>query len=290
VTAKPESELIPAGVDNISKVLSSCTVRSKRDEKVTTVDYLRHGLANELPLDTTDHLAIAEAQRDEIEEHNKRELYVCLYPMPHNHLDTSYPQPQSREQARLLLKDYGWPCSQFRDLKELLLILKGTVKGNFAHSNKSQNWKVLVAQQTLYFKEKTLQRDVSLGNILICPQPGRQFKPTHPCLSDFDCAKKTEHSKSSLLGALKEAASQIFTSEQTMSRALKASESARADFEDETRIRFDPALALMFHQRLTSVALVGETLVEAIRSLNIHDAKQLKEVSEIPWLSIDLVP
>ncbi|KAH8087144.1 hypothetical protein BXZ70DRAFT_899761 [Cristinia sonorae] len=75
--------------------------------------------------------------------------------------------------TRTLMETYGWPIKYFKDLKELLTVTRDTIRG---HRN-------------LYFKNRTLQRDVSGGNMLVCPN-GDEVSETHGELIDLDHAKK----------------------------------------------------------------------------------------------------
>ncbi|KAG6857995.1 hypothetical protein C0995_003483, partial [Termitomyces sp. Mi166 len=55
----------------------------------------------------------------------------------------------------------------------------------------------LIALEFLYFQKKTLQRDISIGNVLISSINGAEN--TEGCLIDFDYAKVVEKTKPTFL-------------------------------------------------------------------------------------------
>ncbi|KAH8087132.1 hypothetical protein BXZ70DRAFT_994627 [Cristinia sonorae] len=75
--------------------------------------------------------------------------------------------------TRTLMETYGWPIKYFKDLKELLTVTRDTIRGH----------------RSLYFKKHALQRDISVGNMLACPD-GDEVSETHGELIDLDHAKK----------------------------------------------------------------------------------------------------
>ncbi|KAG6918272.1 hypothetical protein DXG01_015646 [Tephrocybe rancida] len=74
----------------------------------------------------------------------------------------------------LLVNSFGWPLHQFYDLRELIRVTQHAVK----------------ALEYLAYEQKTLQRDISPGNVLIHFPGGTS--PTEGCVIDFDSAKTTE--------------------------------------------------------------------------------------------------
>ncbi|KAF5374620.1 hypothetical protein D9615_008970 [Tricholomella constricta] len=89
-------------------------------------------------------------------------------------------EPNWRVQTRILLEDYGWPLHQFRDLSELVLVVLHAAQ----------------ASQYLHMQAKTLQRDISIGNILICLDDSGHSRG---CLIDLDHAMKTTDVKPTVL-------------------------------------------------------------------------------------------
>ncbi|THH17211.1 hypothetical protein EUX98_g9170 [Antrodiella citrinella] len=75
--------------------------------------------------------------------------------------------------VRTLMLTYGWPIKYFKDLKELVRTIRDAVQGH----------------RDLYFNRLVLHRDVSAGNILICPN-GDDVEDTTGCIIDLDHAKK----------------------------------------------------------------------------------------------------
>ncbi|KAF5374687.1 hypothetical protein D9615_008968 [Tricholomella constricta] len=89
-------------------------------------------------------------------------------------------KPNWRVQTRILLEDYGWPLHHFRDLSELVLVVLHAVR----------------ALQFLHMQARTLQCDMSIGNILICLDDTGHSRG---CLIDLDHAVKTTDVKRTIL-------------------------------------------------------------------------------------------
>ncbi|KAA1477283.1 hypothetical protein DENSPDRAFT_828628 [Dentipellis sp. KUC8613] len=79
----------------------------------------------------------------------------------------------NRVLTRTLMSTYGWPVKFFRDHRELVETIRDAVKGH----------------QDLWFGG-VLHRDVSVGNILICPEDNGDRK-TRGRLIDLDYSKRT---------------------------------------------------------------------------------------------------
>ncbi|KAA1477282.1 hypothetical protein DENSPDRAFT_933622 [Dentipellis sp. KUC8613] len=79
----------------------------------------------------------------------------------------------SRMQTRTLMSTYGWPVKFFRDVRELVGTIRNAIEGH----------------QDLWFGG-VLHRDVSVGNILICPEDNGGRK-TRGRLIDLDYSKRT---------------------------------------------------------------------------------------------------
>ncbi|KAH8087128.1 hypothetical protein BXZ70DRAFT_955687 [Cristinia sonorae] len=75
--------------------------------------------------------------------------------------------------TRTLMQTYGWPIEHFKDLEELLTVARDAVRG---HRN-------------LYFKNRVLQSDISINNMLVCPDDD-EAGHTHGELIDLDYAKQ----------------------------------------------------------------------------------------------------
>ncbi|KAH8089886.1 hypothetical protein BXZ70DRAFT_495300 [Cristinia sonorae] len=84
----------------------------------------------------------------------------------------------NRVLTRTVIETYGWPLKRAMDLKELLSTIRDAIRGH----------------KELYFKNNTLQRDVSQGNILFGPKEWEESKlqDTFGFLIDLDHAKKTD--------------------------------------------------------------------------------------------------
>ncbi|TFY71661.1 hypothetical protein EVG20_g1347 [Dentipellis fragilis] len=87
--------------------------------------------------------------------------------------------PSYRVFSRILVEPYGWPLKFFKDRLELLVCLRDAIK----------------AHRFLY-RRGVLHRDISTGNILICPLAGDAEK-TAGRLFDLDCGKLAEAEGSS---------------------------------------------------------------------------------------------
>jgi serine/threonine protein kinase len=106
--------------------------------------------------------------------------------------------PHARVLTRLLMETYGWPLKRFSSLSELLHVMRDAIQGTFNHFPLQND--VIVANcywyaghKYLYYKG-ILHRDVSAGNILICPN-GDNAHGTVGCLIDLDYAKQTTNFK-----------------------------------------------------------------------------------------------
>ncbi|KAA1475384.1 hypothetical protein DENSPDRAFT_423221 [Dentipellis sp. KUC8613] len=76
--------------------------------------------------------------------------------------------------SRIMVEPYGWPLKFFKDRMELLVCLRDAIK----------------AHRSLY-RRGVLHRDISTGNILICPFAGDARKAAG-LLFDLDCGKRAE--------------------------------------------------------------------------------------------------
>ncbi|TFY58769.1 hypothetical protein EVG20_g8025 [Dentipellis fragilis] len=81
--------------------------------------------------------------------------------------------PTNRILTRTLMKTYGWPIKFFKDIPELVRAIRDAVQG---HRN--------------LWSRNILHRDVSTGNLLICPK-GSDVEDTSGCLIDLVYAKRT---------------------------------------------------------------------------------------------------
>jgi serine/threonine protein kinase len=88
------------------------------------------------------------------------------------------------------METYGWPIKYFTDIPELFRVIIDAILGmlyyrlfGFGYSE----LKCRSAHRFLYYRG-ILHRDVSLGNILICPN-GADVEMTTGCLIDLDHAK-----------------------------------------------------------------------------------------------------
>ncbi|KAH9945519.1 hypothetical protein B0H21DRAFT_809280 [Amylocystis lapponica] len=88
--------------------------------------------------------------------------------------DKSPAQAVPRVLSRLVMETYGWPIKFFKDIPELLRVIRDALRGH----------------QDLYYKAGVLHRDISIGNILICPEDD-VGKKTHGRIIDLDYAKLT---------------------------------------------------------------------------------------------------
>ncbi|KAH9946462.1 hypothetical protein B0H21DRAFT_416405 [Amylocystis lapponica] len=82
--------------------------------------------------------------------------------------------PNPRVLSRTLMETYGWPIKFFKDIPELLRVMRDAVTGH----------------RTLYYRG-VLHCDIGLGNILICPEDNDEQK-THGELIGLDHAKSTK--------------------------------------------------------------------------------------------------
>ncbi|KAH9937956.1 hypothetical protein B0H21DRAFT_894112 [Amylocystis lapponica] len=85
-------------------------------------------------------------------------------------------QADPRVLSRLVMETYGWPIKFFKDIPELLRVIRDALQGH----------------QDLYYKAGVLHRDISIGNILICPEDD-VGKKTHGRIIDLDYAKLTDN-------------------------------------------------------------------------------------------------
>ncbi|KAA1469413.1 hypothetical protein DENSPDRAFT_772821, partial [Dentipellis sp. KUC8613] len=82
--------------------------------------------------------------------------------------------PTNRILTRTLMKTYGWPIKFFKDIPELVRTIRDALQGH----------------QNLWLRN-ILHRDVSTGNLLICPK-GSDIEDTSGCLIDLDYAKRAD--------------------------------------------------------------------------------------------------
>ncbi|TCD63615.1 hypothetical protein EIP91_005166 [Steccherinum ochraceum] len=85
---------------------------------------------------------------------------------------------EHRVLTRTLLGTFGWPLSRFVDLRELVTALRDAIEG---HRN-------------LYFDCGVIHKDISITNILICPDLDRPkpLENIRGCLIDLDHAKRSK--------------------------------------------------------------------------------------------------
>ncbi|KAH9946460.1 hypothetical protein B0H21DRAFT_416163 [Amylocystis lapponica] len=81
--------------------------------------------------------------------------------------------PNPRVLSRMLMETYGWPMKFFKDIPELLRVMRDAIIGH----------------RTLYYRG-VLHRDIGVGNIMICPEDNDEQK-THGELINLDYAAST---------------------------------------------------------------------------------------------------
>ncbi|KAF9455625.1 hypothetical protein BDZ94DRAFT_1316018 [Collybia nuda] len=143
---------------------------------IDTQNFVRQGLDHFLPTDDayTNQKRTAEA----LETAERKEAYLDLVftgDGPRVVASTRDSNPTWRIFARTLSKDYGWSFKNFRDVLELL--------------NGSEH--VIITHEYLYF-HGILHRDISSGNVLICPSFTDGVMTTEGRLIDLDYAKRTK--------------------------------------------------------------------------------------------------
>ncbi|KAG6918269.1 hypothetical protein DXG01_015643 [Tephrocybe rancida] len=99
----------------------------------------------------------------------------------------------------LLVNSFGWPLHQFYDLRELIRVTLHAAKGQllFLPGPAAICLDFGVALEYLAYEQRTLQRDISPGNVLIHFPGGTS--PTEGCVIDFDSAKMTEEMRPTIL-------------------------------------------------------------------------------------------
>ncbi|KAH9945527.1 hypothetical protein B0H21DRAFT_809283 [Amylocystis lapponica] len=157
---------LPSGDDhvsaNVGKLYSSEDVEIAKGVRDTT-SRIRHKLTT-TPLCVPGYDATAE---EAVDVQSASGTTTESTPLT----DTKAPP---RVLSRLLMETYGWPIKFFKDIPELLRVIRDALRGH----------------QDLYYKAGVLHRDISIGNILICPEDD-VGKKTHGRIIDLDYAKLT---------------------------------------------------------------------------------------------------
>ncbi|KAG6847924.1 hypothetical protein H0H93_004861, partial [Arthromyces matolae] len=196
-TAKPEGELYPppdeAAEHHIGQVYSYEDVKIN-GLTVTTQSFIRGNLDHLPALNGTrpkeEKLEETIRKRPRLEAEEPVEIYrVTILESDASYVFNSAEiSIEHRVFSRILLrKSFGMPMHFFSSLPELVNVCSD-VLGGIVY---------------LYFHKKTLQRDISIGNILICPGTGNGN--TRGCLIDFDYAKVADVMKNTFI----ESASQL---------------------------------------------------------------------------------
>ncbi|KAG6848664.1 hypothetical protein H0H93_015062 [Arthromyces matolae] len=204
ITSKPEGQLYPPREQAVEHCIGQ--LYSYEDVKinrrvVTTQHFIRGGLKSQAPRSRT-----TPREEDEVKnmKGRKRARSESEEPRPLGKIygvtilegDDAYLfEPgkvaiEHRIFSRILLtKSFGTPIQFFSSLPELVRVCSD----------------VLHAIEYLYFDRKTLHRDISVGNILICRGAGEG--EARGCLIDMDCAKVVEAMKPTFLQSAKESSS-----------------------------------------------------------------------------------
>ncbi|TFY80601.1 hypothetical protein EWM64_g3411 [Hericium alpestre] len=115
-------------------------------------------------------------EASELDETKPAEQSVPVIATDGHHAFTAQPCTM-RVLTRTLMRTHGWPIKFFKDLLELITVIRDAIEGH----------------RDLYFRG-VVHRDISTGNILICYQHNCS-DPAHNvfgCLIDLDYAKQTE--------------------------------------------------------------------------------------------------
>ncbi|KAG6829114.1 hypothetical protein H0H92_005656 [Tricholoma furcatifolium] len=170
----PEGELYPPS-NEANQHYTGCVYTSKEvyldKSRVDTAPFIR-GQLKFVPATLSSELNVSGKRFASAEEN---EPYMFITSVEEDSFQPIKPQVEPRVLTRTLLKDsFGWPITRFQDLQELVRVCNHVVQ----------------ALEWLYYEKKTLQRDISPGNVMITPVRGKE---TQGCIIDFDYAKVIEH-------------------------------------------------------------------------------------------------
>ncbi|KAF8518660.1 hypothetical protein BU17DRAFT_66290 [Hysterangium stoloniferum] len=139
------------------RIYSSEYVLSNDDVPDTTLEHIRKGLSGnnkEQPLfvPTSNPYSINSPVQSDIESRYHERIVH-----PNEQLEYESPQLVSRVFTRIIMETWGWPIKYFKDNLELLTVIRDAVQD---HKD--------------FYLSGVLHRDVSVGNILICPREGNR--------------------------------------------------------------------------------------------------------------------
>ncbi|RDB18915.1 hypothetical protein Hypma_014319 [Hypsizygus marmoreus] len=190
-TATSEGKMYPSGDHGIhvSRIYCFSDV-CDQGGVVDTQHYIRHGISHHPPSTRPDRNDNGKRESDQLGDAERREPYIHVIAKSDDTSALSFAtdseqDPIWRVQTRLLMEDYGWPLHHFRDLLELLKLLKHIVE----------------ALHDLYLKG-VLHRDISISNMLICMN--ESLDGVEGRLIDLDYAKMTSDMKGPLMAMTKD--------------------------------------------------------------------------------------
>ncbi|KAF8518112.1 hypothetical protein BU17DRAFT_48989 [Hysterangium stoloniferum] len=272
------------------RIYSSEYVLSNDDVPDTTLEHIRKGLSGsnkEQPLfvPTSNPNSINSPVQSDIESRLHEQI---VNPNDQLEYGSRHPQLVSRVFTRIIMETWGWPIKYFKDNLELLTVIRDAVQD---HKD--------------FYLSGVLHRDVSAGNILICPQGsdttkacgrlidldhGKQstvFLPTVATTSDFNDPKleKLVHLSQYFLQGR-----DLFVDEDVVRTALRS-------------INLDPDVANMYIQaslkgisrQLTTVDpcsvsdLGWQCSVEKLPTFQDHKPRKGLRTGTVPYMSHEVL-
>ncbi|KAF5374686.1 hypothetical protein D9615_008969 [Tricholomella constricta] len=171
--------------NHIGRVYSSEDVQVEGVE-ISTKSFVRCGLEHLLPPESPSLKRNGKREASQLQEAESLEAYLFIATESDQltFQSATDKEPNWRVQTRILLEDHGWPLHQFRDLSELVLVVLHAAQ----------------ALKFLHMHAKTLHRDISTGNVLICLNDSGDSRG---CIVDLDYAKRTMDAKPTFLARAK---------------------------------------------------------------------------------------
>ncbi|TFY81315.1 hypothetical protein EWM64_g2696 [Hericium alpestre] len=214
---------------NVCDIIRSVDIGVKdgRTEVKDETSLVRQGLTLQVFAESTFSVATEAgnkrkaSERDETKEEEKN-VHVKSTEPEHIYATQSESLYTARVLTRTLMRTLGWPIKFFKDILELITVIRDAVQGH----------------HDLYF-DGVIHRDISTGNILIClTDDGR----TIGCLIDLDYAKRTAKRINFPVSAVKSADVSIAVSLLGWMHGLQIDDGLATDllrrFKDGRRVNF----------------------------------------------------
>ncbi|KAG6898920.1 hypothetical protein C0995_007787 [Termitomyces sp. Mi166 len=189
ITAKPEGDLYPSAEEaekyHIGRVYSYEDVKVGKFT-INTYGFLQGSLNYEYLLTVSNTKESRKRGAENFRNAEAQESHVFIAPV-NDHDPVVFNSSQNTTVTDrvlswiLLYKSHGWALHHFCDRLELIHVTNHIAE----------------ALKFLYFQKKTLQQDISIGNLMISSINGAEN--TEGCLIDFDYAKVVKKTKPTFL-------------------------------------------------------------------------------------------